>query len=102
MTRVSAKLRRQPEAEAAKQEEDAGLQKQNTELVELSEALDAALNVAAIRGMAAQVASMLACADRTCNADVEEAAGRAEARAARYAHAQAMYDMARALREAKD
>jgi hypothetical protein len=69
---------------------------------ELPDALNAALRVAAGRGAAAQLAAMLACVNRGCRAVVAELGGSAEARAARAAHAQAMHDMARALRECSD
>jgi hypothetical protein len=71
----------------------------------LPEALDAelqaALRSAAARGSTAKLASVLACVSRACRAAAHEHAA-AEARAARGAHAHAMHDMERALREAAD
>ena len=71
-------------------------------LLELPATLDAALSVAAGRGLAALLASAVARTGRACNLAAKEAAGNAAARAARMAHAQAMHDVVRALRESKN
>ena len=64
----------------------------------LEEELQAALRSAAARGATAKLASVLACVRHDCRAAAHEYAA-AYARAARGAHAQAMHDMARSLRE---
>ena len=72
-------------------------------LLALPEALDAeleaALRSAAARGEAAKLASALACASHAYRKAVEKEYATADVLAARGAHAQAMHDMARSLRE---
>ena len=66
----------------------------------LSDELDTALRVSAGRVDAAHLAAALACTNRALRTAVDAVTG-PEARAARVAHAQAMCDMASALRECK-
>ena len=68
--------------------------------MKLSDELNTALRVAAGRVVATHLAAALSCTNRALRTAVDAVSG-PEARAARVAHAQAMCDMASALRECK-